>query len=50
MELIQQTLEVLHLVLLLQNDGHDDGLKRPWARYHNAGLDVELGAIEEPIK
>jgi hypothetical protein len=41
---------VVPIVLLLQEDGHDNGPKRPWARHHDTGLDVELGAIEEPIK
>jgi hypothetical protein len=42
-EFIEQMLELFHLFLLLQDDGHDYGLKRPWARYHNAGLNVDLG-------
>jgi hypothetical protein len=49
-ECIEQTLDALHLFLGLQEDGHDHRLKRPWARHHDAGLDVELGAIEEPIE
>jgi hypothetical protein len=43
------TLEPFHLFLVLQEDRHGHRLKRPWARYHHPGLDVELGTIEEPI-
>jgi hypothetical protein len=50
LELIQQALESFHLFLLLQQYRHHNGLKRPWARHHNAGLDVQLRAIKEPIK
>jgi hypothetical protein len=49
-EVIEQTPEPFHLFVLLQDHGHHDGLERPGARDHDAGLDVELGAIEEPIK
>jgi hypothetical protein len=42
--------EVLDSPLMLQQDGHDDCLKRPWAGDHDPSLDVQLGAIEEPVE
>ena len=50
LELIQQALELLHLFLVLQEDGHNNRLKWPRPRHHDTGLNVKFGAIEEPIK
>jgi hypothetical protein len=50
LEIIQQALESFHLCLLLQEDGHDNGLKRPWASDHDPGLNMQLGAVKEPIE
>jgi hypothetical protein len=38
------------LLLLLQDDGHNNGLKRPWARDHHSGLNMHLRAIKKPIE
>jgi hypothetical protein len=48
--LLQLSHEVLDSPLMLQQDGHDDCLKRPWAGDHDPSLDVQLGAIEEPVE
>jgi hypothetical protein len=50
LELAQQTCEAFPQFLLLQENGHDNRFKWPWARYHNTRLDVQLGAINEPVK
>ena len=50
LQFIQQALESFHLLLLLQDDGHDNGLKRPWASDHDSSLDVQFGAIKESIE
>jgi len=50
LEFIQQALESFHLFLLLQDDGHDNGLKRPWASDHDPSLDLQFRAIKEPIE
>ena len=50
LQIIQQALESFHLFLLLQDNSHDNGLKRPWACDHHPGLNMELGAIKEPIE
>jgi hypothetical protein len=49
-EFIQQVLEPFHLFMLLQDGGHHNGLKRPWASDHDPSLDMEFGAIKEPIE
>jgi hypothetical protein len=50
LELAQQTRESFPQFLLLQENGHDNRFKWPWARYHNTRLDVQLGAIKESIE
>jgi hypothetical protein len=50
LKFIHQALESFHLFLLLQDNRHNNRLKRPWARDHHSGLNMEFGSIEEPIK
>jgi hypothetical protein len=50
LKLIQQILEPFHLFLLLQDNSHHDGLKCPRPRDHHTGLDMQFGAIKEPIE
>jgi hypothetical protein len=50
LEFIQQGLESFQLFLLLQDNRHNNALKRPWASDHDPSLDVQLGAVKEPIE
>jgi hypothetical protein len=50
LELAQQTRESFPQFLLLQENGHNNRLKRLWASDHDPSLDVQLGAIKEPIE
>jgi hypothetical protein len=49
-QFLEQPHETFHLPLLLQEGGHDNGLKRPGPGDHDTGLELELGAIEGPIE
>jgi hypothetical protein len=49
LEFIQQALEPFKLFLPLEENRHDNGLKRPWTRHHDASLHMQLGAIKEPV-
>jgi hypothetical protein len=50
LEFIQQALESFQLFLLLQDNRHNNALKRPWASDHDPSLDMQLGAVKEPIE
>jgi hypothetical protein len=50
LQFLEETLGLFQLFMLLQEDRHDDGVKRPGMGHHDPGLDVELGAIEQPIE
>jgi hypothetical protein len=50
LELAQQTRESFPQFLLLQENGHDNRFKWTWACDHDPSLDVQLGAVEEPVE
>jgi len=50
LELLQQALELFQLLLLLEENGHDHGLKRPWTSDHDSCLDMQLRAMKEPVE
>jgi hypothetical protein len=50
LELAQQTRELFPQFLLLQDNRHNNSLKRPWASDHDPGLNMQLGAVEESVE
>jgi hypothetical protein len=43
-------LESVHTFLVLEQDGDHNRFKRPGARDHDAGLDMELSSVKESVE
>jgi hypothetical protein len=48
--LLKLSHEVLDPLLMLQQYRHHNGLKRQWASDHDPSLNMQLGAIKEPVE